>query len=126
MLALDAAFQEAVDAFGEVVAVELDVKADDRAAEQAVENLLAPRADAEDFRVRPRNVPEGDDRRFRQLLPDHARQQREVIVLDQHDRPFVARFRDDDIGEFLVHRLVHFPVRGAEDGPREDDVAERP
>ena len=66
MLALDAAFQEAVDAFDEIVAVELDMEADDRAAEQALEDLLAPRADAEDFRIRPRDMPEGDDRRLRQ------------------------------------------------------------
>ena len=64
--------------------------------------------------------------RLRQPPPDHARQQREVIVLDQHDRPLVAGLLDDDVGELLVHGLVGFPVRGPEQRPGEGDMAERP
>ena len=42
--------------------------------EQPVEQLVAPRADAEALRVRPGDVPEGEDRRAGQALADHPRQ----------------------------------------------------
>ena len=70
----------------EVVAVELGVEAEHGAAEQAVDDLLPPGTDAEGFGVRPGNVPEGDDGRLGQSLPHHAGQQREVVVLHEHDR----------------------------------------
>ena len=45
-----------------------------------------PGADAECLGVRPGDVPEGDDGGARQALPNHARQQSEVIVLHEDDR----------------------------------------
>src|SRR5712672_1414428 len=71
-LPVHARFEMAVDRIEEIVAMKLGVKAEDRGAEQSVEDLLAPRADAECFRIWPRDVPEGDDRRARQPLADHA------------------------------------------------------
>jgi hypothetical protein len=59
-------------------------------------------------------VPEGDDRRARQALAHHARQQREVIVLHQDDRVFGARLVGHDVGEALVHVAVVLPVLRAE------------
>ena len=74
-LAVDARFEEAVDRVEEVVAVELRVKAEDRWSRAARPGArLAPRADAERLGVGPGDVPEGDDRRARQPLADHARQ----------------------------------------------------
>ena len=126
MLAIDAALHEAVGRLDEIVAVELRVEAEDRAAEQPVDDLLAPRADAEGLGVRPGDVPEGDDGGLRQPLADHARQQREVIVLHEHDRRIGRGFRDDGVGEALVDRDVMRPVAFAKCRPDEGDVAERP
>ena len=86
------------------------------------QDLAPPRADAERLRVRPRDVPEGEDGGARQLLADHRRQQREVVVLHQHDRVVAARLRDHRVGEALVDVAVVLPVatRGtpAARGPR--------
>src|SRR5258707_7351646 len=84
-LSIDSRRDVVVDRVDEVVAMELGVKPQDAAAENPVDDRLAPRADPERLGVGPGNVPESDDGRFRQPLPDHARQQREVIVLDQDD-----------------------------------------
>ena len=58
---IDARLDAAVDGFEEVVAVVLHVERQQIVAEQAVENLVLPRADAERFAVGPGNVPELDD-----------------------------------------------------------------
>ena len=102
------------------------MEAEDRAAEQAVEDLLAPRTDAEYLGVWPRYVPEGDDDRLGQLLADQPWQQREMIVLDEDDRALGLGLLKNDLGELAVDGLVAFPVGGPEDGPCEGDVAERP
>ena len=102
------------------------MEAEDRRAEHALEHLLAPRADAERLGVGPGDVPEGDDGGARQALAHHARQQREVVVLHQHDRVVGARLVRHHVGEAPVHRLVVLPVGRAEDRPRVRDVAERP
>src|SRR6266480_1057349 len=56
---------EAVPPFGvalqKVIAVQLDVKSDQIAAQQSVEELFLPRADAKGLPVRPRDVPEMAD-----------------------------------------------------------------
>ena len=64
-LVVDARLDEPIDRLEKIVAVQLHVKAEQVAAEQAVENLLLPRADAERFAVRPRDVPEVADDRIR-------------------------------------------------------------
>ncbi len=122
----DARFEVAIDRIDEVAAMVLRMEAEDRAAEQSFEDLLAPRANAERFRIRPWNVPERDDRRLRQPLVNEARQQREVIVLDEHDRVVGLRLRTDGLREALVHVHVLLPVAGTEDGPHMRDVTERP
>ena len=106
--------------------MELRVEAEDRRAEHAFQHLLAPRADAECLGVGPGDVPERDDGRARQALAHHARQQREMVILHQHDRVVGARLVGDDVGEAAIHRLVMLPVRRAEDRARMRDVAERP
>ena len=114
-LAVDARLEQPVDGVEEVVAVELRVEAEDAAAEQAVEQLLAPRADREGLRVGPGNVPEGDDRRVGQALADHPRQQREVVVLDQHHRdPSVFASATTASAKRCVDLPVVLPVGRAE------------
>ena len=125
-LAVDPRLDEAIDGLQEVVAVELRVKAQDVAAEQPVQQLDAPRADRERLGIGPRDVPERDDRRLRQPVADHPRQQREMVVLDQHDRVLALRFRDDGIGELRVDGPILIPVGGAERRPHVGDVAQRP
>ena len=96
------------------------------APEDTVDDRLAPRADSEGLCVGPGDVPEGDDGRFRQPLPDHAGQQREVIVLDEHDGVGGLRFAHHRVGEPAVDGDVGVPVRSAEDRARVRDVAQGP
>jgi hypothetical protein len=109
-----------------VVDVELRVKADDVRAEQAVEQLDAPWADRERFRIGPRDVPERDDGGLRQALADQARQEGEVVVLHEDDRVVAHRFLHDGVRELRVDRAVLLPVRGAEQRAHVRDVAQRP
>jgi len=71
-------------------------------------------------------MPERDDGCFRQPLPDHARQQREVIVLDQDDGIGGLGFADHRVGEPAVDGEVGVPVRRAKDRARVRDVAQGP
>ena len=79
-------FDGAIDARQKIVAMRLDVEADQVGAQQPVNQIARPRADAEDFRIGPGNMPEDGDTRVRPRFLDHARQQREVIVLRENDR----------------------------------------
>src|SRR5690348_16663202 len=85
-LAIDPRFEEPVDGIQEVVAVELRMKSQDAAAEEALEELVAPWTDRECFRIGPRNMPERDDRRSLQTLADHLRLKRKVLVMYLNDR----------------------------------------
>ena len=60
------------------------------------------------------------------LLADHRRQQREVVVLHQHDRVVAARLGDHGVGEALVDAAVALPVGLAEHRPHMGDMAQRP
>jgi hypothetical protein len=103
-LAIDAALHEGVDRVDEVVAVLLGVEADDARAEQAGEQLFAPRADADALRVGPGDVPEGEDRRARQALADHLRREGEVVVLHEHDRIVGVDLLAHGVGELRFTR----------------------
>ena len=125
-LVVDARLDEAIDGLEKIVAVQLHVKAEQIAAEQTVEDLFLPRADAERFAVRPGDVPEVADDRIRAARLDHSRQQREVIVLHEHDGRRALDLLEHRLGELRVDARVLLPVGGVEDGPRVGDVAERP
>ncbi len=56
----------------------------------------------------------------------HFGNEREVIVLDEHDRIVAVRFGDDRVGEALVDFLILEPVGTAEDRMRMGQVAQRP
>ena len=58
------------------------VEADEVGAEQAFEQLLAPRQDAEDLGRRKRDVQEEADARARHALAQHARHEHQLIVVD--------------------------------------------
>ena len=91
VLVVDARLERAIDGVEKVVAVILDVEAEQVVAEQAVQDVFAPRADAERFAIRPRDVPELADGHVGPRFLDESRQQREVIVLHEHDGAIVGR-----------------------------------
>jgi hypothetical protein len=86
VLPIHARLDHAVDGFEKVVAMRLDVKADQIGAEQAIHQLALPGANAEGFRIRPGNVPEDGHAGIRPLFLDQPRQQGEVIILHEHHR----------------------------------------
>ena len=106
--------------------MEAGVEAENRAAQHALQDLAAPGADAERFRVRPGDVPEGQDGGLGQLFSHHGRQQREVVVLHEHHGVIGQGLCHHRIGKALVDRLVGLPVRLAEDRPHVGHVAQRP
>ena len=123
---LDARLQVAIHGFDEVLAVEARVKTEDRAAQHALQDLAPPWADAERLGVGPGDVPEGQDGGLRQLLADHRRQQREVVVLHQHHRVGAACLGHHRVGKALVDGAVGFPVGFSEHRSHMSDMAERP
>ena len=66
------------------------MKADHIRAQHAVQQFALPGANTEGLGIGPGNMPEDGDARVRPPLLDHARQQREVIVLHQHHGLFRA------------------------------------
>src|SRR5262245_40347996 len=89
-LALDAAFDGAVDGVQKIVAMRLDVESYQVGTENSIEKFMLPRTDAEGFRVRPRDVPEDGDVGFGHPFFDHAGQQREMVVLHENDGTLLA------------------------------------
>ena len=98
-LVVDLAFDGAIERRQEILAVVERVEAEDVGTEQVQQQLALPRADAKGLGVWPRDVPEQRDGRARHAFPDQLREQREVEVLDEHDRVGRRRFRGYDIGE---------------------------
>jgi hypothetical protein len=125
-LAIDAGLQVPVHRIDEVVAMRLDVKADDAAAEEAFEELLAERTDPEQLGRRPGDVPEAEDGGAREALADELGGEREMVVLDEDDGVVAIDLLADGIGEPLVHALVVRKVLVAKAGAGVRDVAERP
>ena len=78
-------------------------------AEQALEELVAPRQDAEHLRGRERDVQEEADARLGQALAQHRRHEHELVVVHP-DQVAGLILRDDGIGEPLVHAAVDVPV----------------
>ena len=126
MLVVDARLERAIHGVQEIVAVILDMKPEQIVAEQAVQDVLLPRTDAEGLAVGPRDVPELAHRDVGARVLDEARQQREVIILHEHHGPVVADFVDHGIGETAIHAHVLMPVHVVELRPRIRDMAQRP
>ena len=83
-------FQSAIHGLEKIIAMRLNVKADQIGAEQAVQEFALPGTDPERFGIGPGNVPEDRDASVGALLFDQARQKREVIVLNQNNRGFAC------------------------------------
>ena len=124
VLVVDARLDEAIDRVEKIVAMQLHVEAEQIAAEQAVEDLFLPRADAEGLPMRPWNVPEMADDRVWTALLDESRKEREVIVLHEHDRGRALDFLEDGLSELRVDTRILFPVAGVENGARVRDVTQ--
>ena len=123
----DAAFDGLVHGFEKIIAMRLDVETDQIGAEQAVEQFALPGTNREGFRIGPGNVPENRDASVGPRGLDQPRQQREVIILNQHERRFGGfDFLQHGLREFFVDALVVLPIGGAETRTRVGDVAERP
>src|SRR6266480_837002 len=102
------------------------VKAENRTPQQSRDQLFPPWANAKRFRIRPRDVPEGDDRCPRQTLTYHAGQKREMIILDQNHRVLGSRFFAYHVGKSPIDTHILFPVRGAKYRTDVRDVAQWP
>src|SRR5204863_66825 len=105
----------ALDGLEEVVAVELRVEADEVGAQHPEQDVRLPGADADGLEVRPRNVPEERHARVGARLLHETGQQREVVVLHEHDRRLDRlHLLEQRLREALVHRAIVPPVGGAE------------
>src|SRR5262245_38163959 len=102
------------------------METDDGAAEQAAQDFLAPGADAEGLGIRPRNMPEGNDGRARQLLANELGQKREVVILHQDHRIVGLSFLHHRFGELLVGPYIIFPVGSTKNRALMGDMAKRP
>ena len=111
---------------GEAVAhVRRRVEADEVGAEQAFEQLLAPRQDAEGLERRKRDVQEKADARARHAFAQHGGHEHQLIVVDPDHvaRPVHAR---DRVGEAAIRVFVRGPVVGVERNAIEQVVEQRP
>src|SRR5579864_1636244 len=83
-LPLDARLERSVDGLQNIVAMRLNVKADQVGAQQSFQQFALPWTNAERLRIRPGNMPENGYARIRPSLFDQVRKQGEVIILNQH------------------------------------------
>jgi hypothetical protein len=125
-IAVQPRLEGAVDGFQEVVAVILEVEGEQIVAEQPVEDLVLPGADAKCLRVGPGDVPELADHRILARGLHHAGQQRVVIVLHEHDRLGAGNLLEHRVGEPAVDGDVLAPVGRVEHGTRIRDMAQGP
>src|SRR6266436_6941176 len=86
-------FHGAIYCGKKIIAVGLNVKADEVGAQQTVDQFALPGADAENFRIRPGNVPEDGDAGIGARFLDHAGKQREMIILDQRSEEHTSELQ---------------------------------
>src|SRR5262249_10421869 len=72
VLPVDPRLECAVHSLEEIVAVELDVEADQVRSQHALKELALPRGDPKRLRVWPRYVPEERDASVRPLFPNET------------------------------------------------------
>src|SRR5258708_1350962 len=112
-LEFHARLQRAIHGLQEVDAMRLDMKADQVRAEQSMEDLPLLRTNTEGFGIGPRDMPENRDPRVRPLFLDHAWSEREMVILNQHDRlRGVRHFLENGARDLLIDAPVLFPVPG--------------
>ena len=71
-------------------------------------------------------MPELRDDEIRSSVVKHARQQREVVVLNEDKRRLAACLVEHSFGKAFVDAAVHAPIVGIENGTRESYVAKGP
>src|SRR5439155_9535218 len=123
---IDLRFQGAVDRFEKVVAMILDVKAQQVIAEKTVQDFILVRTNPKDFAVGPGDVPEMENDQIGPGVAKHARQQSEVIVLDKNHGRLVVNFVQHRVGELAIDSVVLVPVAGVEMRPSIGNVTQRP
>jgi hypothetical protein len=114
------------DRLEEVITVVLNVERQQIVPEQAVQDRVGPWADAEGLGIGPRNMPELTNDDVRTGVFDEAREQREMVILDEHDRRSAADLLEHGFSETPIDAAVRFPIALVELWTRVRDVAERP
>ena len=109
-----------------VVAVGADVKAQQIVAQQPGHQFILPGTDAENFGMRPGNVPELAGDGVRGHAADVLRQQGQVIILGQHNGRPTADFVQHQVGELAIDRLIGLPVPPVKNRLGIGIVAQRP
>src|SRR5580698_8893228 len=118
MLPIDARLDNAINCLQKIVAVGLNVEADEIGAKQAVNQLPLPWTDAEGLRIWPRNVPEDSDTGIGPFFFDQPRHKRKVVVLYEDDGIFfVPDFFQQRLGKLRVDVLIVLPVTRAKKWP---------
>ena len=102
------------DSGQEVAPVALHLERQQIVGQQACQDLGAPRADAQPIGIRPRDVPEERRAHVGPARAQRGRDQREMVVLDEHLQPALAELPMDRVGEGAVHLLIGRPVLAAE------------
>lgn len=110
----------------EVRPIALELEGEQIVGGEPVDQLGAPRANPQAIRMRPRNVPE--ERRADAFAPraKRRRDEREVIVLQEHRRIARVELLVDRRREPFVDLAVGRPLLAAEARAHVDDMAERP
>src|SRR5215472_6848214 len=123
----DSALQGLIHGLEKIVAMRLDMKADQIRTQQPVQQFALPRTDPERLGVWPRDMPKNGDAGIRTLGLDHAGEQCKVVVLNQHEWPVRAfNLFENCFGKFLIDALVALPIRGPKNGTRMGNMAKRP
>ncbi len=90
------------------------MKSKEVVSKKSVQNLFLPRADAKHFGIRPGDVPElGHDEVLSTALLENARQQAEVIVLDEDKRGVVTCFVKHGVREDFVDPAISLQSRAS-------------
>ena len=84
----NAGFNGGLDSFKKIVAVRLNVEANEVGTEKTVQKFALPGTNSEGLRIGPRDMPENRDARVGTCVLKHARQKREMVVLNQNQRLF--------------------------------------
>jgi len=104
--AVDVHIQYRFDGLDEILAIVRRLQSDDGAAKKTFEELPAPGTPCKVVGIRPRHVPEGDDRGKRDAIANHSRRESEVIILHQDQRTIRLDLLRHGLGEPSVHRPI--------------------
>src|SRR5690606_27018781 len=116
IFSIDAALNEPVDRFDEIVAMKLRVEAKDGAAKKSFDDLLFPGTNSECFGIRPGDMPERDDGRLGETLADHSWRKSEMVVLDKNDWIFGFSFLNNGARKSFVDFFINAPIALTKNG----------